>query len=405
VDGDIFVRLAKHFFRELFVLKKIIVLLHIFVLTLSSINMIAMNKRILAIPLCLAGIQMYAQVEFVDPNSIITPVDASRQWAHMDVFRPYDSVDFVVPVWPTIEAYKKYVGQTFFLLAQKQSRNSYLLNNMSPKSKSMTSKEVVLLSAPIKKGKYPAYKKGKLADIVNKYYNIVNVINYMDDATGKPKMSLSTMKQTGNRVYEYPCKDEENRTCTSPAEVPCFVLVEQMTGDTCYTVFPEKFLLVGAYVKIQKQFQDARLNYVIRKVAKNDKERWRVVKVAVATRDFYDYPDYEGMPTISFIIQNSKGIQKAIPVKEYVNMKWWSTDDPQLVNDALAKKRAAEEESKCCNDLVQELDTKYSATKEMQQSVRPTISSPVVTQDIERNVQTRPKTTPRSRERRPKTSN
>jgi hypothetical protein len=335
-----------------------------------------MNKKILALPLCLAVFKMGAQVEFVEPSTFVATVDVAKQWAHMDVYRSYDSIDFVVPVWPTIEAYKKYVGQTFFLLAQRQSRSSYYLNNMSPKSKTVTSKDVILLAAPLKKDKYLAYKKGKLADIVNKYYTVVDVVNYLD-GTGKPKKCFAGMKQPDYRTYTYPCKDEPDQTCTSSAEVPCFVLVEQISGDTCYTANPEKFLLVGAYVKVQNQFNDAQLNYMVRKPAKSEREKWRVVKIAIATRDFYDYPDYEGLPTIAFIIQNSKGVQKAIPVKEYVNMKWWSTDAPALVNDALSKKKAAEEEQKCCNDLVKELEKKYSPAKEMQE-VKMVVREPTV---------------------------
>ena len=293
----------------------------------------------------------------------------------MDVYRPYDSIDFIVPVWPTIEAYKKYVGQSFFLLAQKQTRSSYYINNMSPKSKTITSKEIILLSNILKKDKYTPYKKGKLAEIVNKYYTVVNVVNYLDEL-GKPKKLFSEMKQLDYRTYSYPCKDDGSSTCSSSAEVPCFVLVEQISGDTCYTAFPEKFLMVGAYVKVQRQFQDAQLNYMLRKPNKNERERWRVVKIAIATREFYDYPDYEGLPTVAFIIQNGKGVQKAIPVKEYINMKWWSTDAPALVNDALAKKRAAEDDSKCCTDLVKELEKKYSPAREAQE-VKMVVRDPV----------------------------
>lgn len=336
-----------------------------------------MNKKIVMVLLCMAVFRIYAQVEFVEPNSRIATADPSKQWAHMNVNRPYDSIDFVVPVWPTIEAYKKYVGQTFFLLAQKQSRSVYYLNNMTPQSRTTSTSDVIILTGPLKKDKYKCYKRGKLAEIVNKYYNIVDVVNYMDE-NGKPRKRFALMKQTGYNTYSYPCRDEENKMCSSPAEVPVFVMVEQMSGDTCYTAFPEKFMLVGAYVKIEKNFQDARLSYMVRKITKNEKERWRIVKIGIATRDFYDYPDYEGLPTMSFIIENSKGIQKAIPVKEYVSMKWWSADDPQLVNDALSQKKAVEEDQQCCTDVVKDLDLKYAGSKEMQE-LRPANSPSATT--------------------------
>jgi len=335
-----------------------------------------MNKKLLVITMCLGGcFKVGAQVEFMDPNSVVAPVDESQRWAHMNVNRPYDSTAFIVSVWPTIEAYKKYVGQTFFLLAQRVSRSKYYIHNMYPQCSLLTNDNPILLGAPLKKDKYRPYKNGKLADIVNKYYTIVDVVKYLGD-DGKPLKRFAAMKQPGYRVYTYPCRDLDGQTCTSNAEVPVFVLVEQTSGDTCYTANPEDFLIVGSYVKVQNDFQNARLNYTMRKVNKNDKERWNVVKVAIATREFYDYPDYEGKPTMAFIIQNNKGIQKAIPVKEYVNMKWWTADEPQpeSVNEALSKKKVAEQESACCNDLVKELDDKYAGTKEMQEMIIPSSS-------------------------------
>ncbi|GHT67095.1 hypothetical protein FACS189452_04170 [Bacteroidia bacterium] len=282
----------------------------------------------------------------------------------MDVYRTYDSVDFVVQSWPVIEAYKKYVGQTFFLLATKLTKSTYYTNNMLADNKPISTKKPILLSNELKKDKYQSYKKGKMEELINKYYKIVDIVNYLDDA-GKPKARFSGMVQPGHRVYKYPCKDDENKTCESPSDVPCFVLVEQASGDTCYTVFPENFILVGAFTKVQKHFEQAKLNYIKRSNNKSTVESWQCIKVAVASHDFHDYPQYEGLSSVSLIVQNEKGVQKAVPVKEYVNMKWWLMDAPVLVSDILAQKKFAEEDQKCCTELVKELEKKYSASQEM----------------------------------------
>jgi hypothetical protein len=288
----------------------------------------------------------------------------------MDVYRAYDSLHFIVQPWPTVDAYKKYVGQTLFLLSQQGAPDKkYYANNMAAnESEFLSPKEIILLSAEAKTGQQLPYMKGKLDQITNQYYTIVDVVSYLDSTHGASHR-FAKMKQKGYREYVYPCKDDESKTCRSVSDVPCFVLIRKGTNDTCYTAFPEKFLVVGAFSRVQDQFQNASLKFMVRKPNNEIRtESWRCVKVAVASRDFYNYPAYEGLPTISFIIQNENGVQKAVPIKEYFNQRWWLTETPVSVTDMLAQKKAAEGEQECCNDLVKELERKYSATEEIKET-------------------------------------
>jgi hypothetical protein len=339
-----------------------------------------MKKIVFVLSFCVFASTLTAQVDFYDPSTRVVPKETAKKWEHMKVFRPYDSLHFVVQPWPTVGAYKKYVGQMLFLLAQQGAPNKkYYANNMATsESEFLSPKEIIMLSTEAKKGQLQPYMKGKLDQITNQYYIVIDVVNYLD-STQKVNPRFAKMKQLGYRKYVFPSRDDESKSDESPSDVPCFVLIRKGTNDTCYTAFPEKFLVVGAFSKVQEQFQNASLKFMLRKPNNEiHTESWRCVKVAVASRDFYNYPAYEGLPTVSLIIQNDNGVQKAVPVKEYYNQRWWLTEAPVSVSDMLAQKKAAEGDQECCTDLVKELERKYSATEEIKETAPTTnVDEPV----------------------------
>ncbi|GHT09836.1 hypothetical protein AGMMS4956_00210 [Bacteroidia bacterium] len=299
-------------------------------------------KKILVCLLIWAPLQMVAQVEFLEPDSKVRPNSTAELWQHMNVFREYDSTDLVVQSWPVIEAYKKYVGQQLFLLAYNPKGSKvWKTTDGFGNEKVWDKSDVLLLDNTTREGtvNYLPYKRNVREQIAKRYYTVVDVVSYLD-TTGAPKTIFKNTKQLGYRTYTFPSAANSNALASVPSDVPCFVLVEQTSGDTCYTAHPERFIIAGAFTKIQNQHLGT--TFFLWDKVKGEKivEEWSIIKVAIATRSFSGYPTYENKPTISFIIQNVKtGVQKALPLVEFLNMRWWEevvapvdNNEPSLIS-------------------------------------------------------------------------
>jgi hypothetical protein len=76
---------------------------------IGLINRVGVILAMLLLPMCLV-----AQITFAEKE----PVDNTPKWWHLkdEILMPYDSTYLKLERYPTLEAYKKYIGQTLFYM-------------------------------------------------------------------------------------------------------------------------------------------------------------------------------------------------------------------------------------------------------------------------------------------------
>ena len=207
-----------------------------------------------------------AQITFGEAKEALKEIPNWERYGRKELCAPYDSTFLIVKPSPLIDAYKKYIGQQLFLLEvgfydQQLIYTKPTKYNFMVYTNSSGQNEYKEIESDVYVPKYEKENNSSWnfiinnkEKIVNKYYEITDVIQYdkypyLQETLlyNKKKYSQTTnigyTDGEGNRKVEY--------------EVPCarycFVMKETQSGDTVYTFQPDKFILVGAFVKLKKE--------------------------------------------------------------------------------------------------------------------------------------------------------
>ncbi len=138
------------------------------------------------------------------------------------IFAPYDSSYVKVRRYPILKAYHKYIGQQLFLFSFFLPETYY--DNDRIKVNSLIC--------------------GGNKSYIGKYFDIIDV-----HSIDKYKCDI---KHFPEGYFE--CNIKSKTYSIPNEERPCFVLRERETKDIFYTIFPDYYLLVGGFQKIQKAF-------------------------------------------------------------------------------------------------------------------------------------------------------
>ncbi len=166
---------------------------------------------------------LLGQINSTNERVVETP-QKPKWWKFRTViFAPYDSSYINVKRYPTLEAYKKYIGQELYLPsfdlpeAYHNNREDILINSLlCGGDKSYT-------------GKY--FKITAINNLENYKCDIYKeVVNYKGCAVN-------------NRLFSISQKD-----------CPEFTLKEKETGEFFYTAFPDYFIIVGGFEKLKQNF-------------------------------------------------------------------------------------------------------------------------------------------------------
>ncbi len=185
-----------------------------------------MKNKIQIIVLLLLSLttnSLFGQIKSTNERVVEAP-QKPKWWKFRNIiFNPYDSSYVKVKRYPTLEAYKKYIGQELFLPsfdlpeAYHDNRENILINS--------------LLCG------------GDKSD-VGKYFTITAINNLENYRCDIHKYVFNHKYCTVNNIeYSIPRKD-----------CPEFTLKEKETGEIFYTVFPDYYIIVGGFEKLKQNF-------------------------------------------------------------------------------------------------------------------------------------------------------
>jgi hypothetical protein len=209
-----------------------------------------------------------AQITFGEVKEKPKEVPEWEKYYKQELCAPYDSTYMFVKPFPLIDAYKKYIGQQLFLLEFPNNTNMPLIftepkdytavqyNNRTGRNESMTTKVNVYHPVGYYDTGHTEYKND-IEKVTKKYYEVIDVRSLNEDENS---FSLSNKEFEASRVYFPKYGDTERyERYNKKGEVarvvpPCFILKETQSGDTVYTYKPDVFIIVGAFVKLQKEY-------------------------------------------------------------------------------------------------------------------------------------------------------
>jgi hypothetical protein len=180
---------------------------------------------------------------------------------------PYDSTSFYIEkALPLIDAYKKYIGQQLFLL-EVDFYDKQLIYTKPTKYNFVVQNNNWEVYSDVYVAKNEDYSNinNNIEKIVNKYYEIIDVIPY--DKYPYWQENNKYHKKIERFDYtEYWYKDDKgsSKSVKFLHVPPCFVMKETQSGDTVYTFNPNQFILVGAFVKFKNEhIGKTFVNYVV----------------------------------------------------------------------------------------------------------------------------------------------
>lgn len=256
------------------------------------------NKLIFLFAGMLFPIILSAQIKIAEDKPKEEP--KPEWWKCKDIiFTPYDSSYIHVEFYPTVDAYKKYIGQQLYLPSyDDEFTQQYINGSLYGKDES-----------------YSYY--------VNKYFTVIDVLSY------KEADSKVGIGKTGGRWAE---KIGDCYFSIYMDTAPYFVLKETQSGNTIYAVLPRKFVLVGGFVKIQQNFIGLYIyeltEYGVEWGNYNKdiiKEKWICSDVTLKTKK-----GVEVILTLQNV--NDKSIEKEIKYddvyneRKYNHCKYWSKE-------------------------------------------------------------------------------
>ena len=176
-----------------------------------------MSRKIFLLAILLLPISLSAQIRIAEDRP--SQPQEPDWWKYKDI--PYDSSYLYVKFYPTLDAYKKYIGQQLYLPSE------YIKGGGT-------------------RGNSPDLLCGGDKSYVNKYFTVIDILSVKES---KCKTRWFPRRQTvvhNNKTYYFTINDENI--------APYFVLEETQSGNIVYTAFPESFILVGCFVKLQQKF-------------------------------------------------------------------------------------------------------------------------------------------------------
>ena len=279
---------------------------------ISLKNRVALVLAMLLLPMCLV-----AQITFAEKQ----PVDNTPEWWHLKdkILMPYDSTYLKIQLYPTLEAYKKYIGQILFYMAGPYMAGPQVL--FLSKNAIILEGERNKIEKPVKRDKIEkpvTYYYNQFFAPQNKYFDIIDVISLAD--IEYKKRFDSTVKAIDRGQSEFLDKfgiwmpigyyDDESakygKYCaTESKNFPVFVLRETETGDTLYStcfmytagysggyyydkLLSSPLILVGGFVKLKEEFVGQTIlkmnsaKYSTRSFSEKILQKWTCVDVSIA---------------------------------------------------------------------------------------------------------------------------
>lgn len=199
-----------------------------------------------------------AQITFGEVKEAPKEISDWERYCIKELCAPYDSTSFIVEPLPLIDAYKKYIGQQLFLLEVGFYDKQLIYAKPTKYSLNGDLKESDVY--------FPKYEdsntNNNIEKIVNKYYVIIDVIPY-----DKYPYLLEYGKELHSSTRTFAYNDSKGIRQVKwdvPCVAPCFVMKETQSGDTVYTFQPDKYILVGAFVKLKNEhIGKTFVNYVV----------------------------------------------------------------------------------------------------------------------------------------------
>jgi hypothetical protein len=192
-----------------------------------------------------------AQITFGEVKEVPKEISDWERYCIKELCATYDSSSFFVEPLPLIDAYRKYIGQQLFLLEVGYYDTQLIYTN--PKNNRIDTDLY-----------FPYYENHNYINIkeaiINKYYEIIDVIPYD---------KYPYLKEYGKKIHietrQFVYNDSEgNRRFKYAPFISCFVLKETQSGDTVYTFEPEKFIIVGAFIKLKNEhIGKTFVNYIV----------------------------------------------------------------------------------------------------------------------------------------------
>jgi len=256
-------------------------------------------------------LDMSAQITFAEP---VIQQTEKQGWEFMRdiMLLPYDSTQLVVYFYPTLEAYKKYIGQKLFVTDEFHGH--------------------IIYKNKVEGDKYKLrYLVRGDTMVVHKYFEIIDVVSIVK--SNFYDRTLSLYKYDDNNEFSYINEKNEKTKCYVIADsIPCFVLKNIQNSDTVFLAMDRRnhgkniwgdgkedrgYILVGGFVKLKEKTVGQKIVYYEQEAssAPEIKSAWKCIDVSIASNDCIgDYWDdssnnnntFKDTERVSFVLQNIK---------------------------------------------------------------------------------------------------
>jgi hypothetical protein len=226
-----------------------------------------MKKIFILVFISLLFSNIQAQVKTYAQREIETAKSYEPKWVKTQeirdiIYAPYDSSYLFIRRYPDLEAYKKYIGQKlFFLEYQHPKREGYyytIIDILSANSDKYKKDHSIIGTENAN-----TVKDGGRINFVQKYDDELALRYYCPDYYGagsnirygyRLPETVLLIDLYDEKTYK---SDKEKKRIKD--NIPYFVLRDEKSGDTVYTMIFEasnlgSFLLVGSYVKLQQKY-------------------------------------------------------------------------------------------------------------------------------------------------------
>jgi hypothetical protein len=282
-----------------------------------------------------------AQINFTQPKvaepKAPDPLEGYSEEQKKAILAPYDSTELTIPTGvPVLEFYKKFVGQRLFIY--KRTSPSLLFSSKSTRWGKFGDKKKTYLYAPAN-GSFSSVSND--TSILNKYYDIVDVVNLWDFKD--EDFTLSVYCNYGRDCHDIQkLKKIVEREKAKPQ--PILVVKAVENGETLYTplrsvrgpitrisgneeVSLDGMVLVGAMVKWQQTLVGETLligynNEGAKTVEWSNADKWKCVNVSIVNQGFFPFVRSYAEKFPSLVLQcisegEKKGEERALPIGFY----------------------------------------------------------------------------------------
>jgi hypothetical protein len=277
-----------------------------------------MNLLLLAI--LFVPVSLSAQIKLAEPK----PVKSENpDWWHLKdiVYAPYDSSYLEIRVYPALDAYEKYIGQQLYLPSNDKLKSLLYSDKFHIETWHHPDTSYIW---------HPAKTRVNSSDpllVTNKYYDIIGVLSVAGNEFLKHKHEILDYDRDHG---SYEDKEGLKYIFIDPKDIPYFVLKETESGDTVYTAYPRRFILVGGFVKLRQKHIGENIFEISEKPGDHNinknliKDRWKCTDLVLSTERSPKNIDRDGLNRSS---ANPLVSVKLASMDVYIDLTLQNTED------------------------------------------------------------------------------